>query len=198
MRVRPPPHWWLLVLFGNPCECGCGRPRIGGCLPYLATPANAGVATPALVAACLIWQPMRMPGWPRRHWWLLALFGNPCECRGCSAGIGGCLPYLATHANAGAAAPALVAACLIWQPMRTPGLQRRHWWLLALFGNPCECRGGHAGIGGCLPYLATYANAGVATPGLVAACLIWHGPPTTTRANFELCSSTTAVWTQCM
>merc|ERR1712185_735208 len=104
-----------------------------------------------------------MPGWPRRHWWLLALFGSPCERRGCSAGIGGCLPDLATHANAGAAAPALVAACLIWQLMRTPGLQRRHWWLLALFGN-----------GGCLPYLATHANAGVATPALVDACLIWQ------------------------
>ena len=38
--------------------------------------------------------------------WLFALFGNPCECRCCSPCIGGCLPYLATHANAGAAAAA--------------------------------------------------------------------------------------------
>ena len=47
MRVRPPPPWWLLALFGNPCECGCGRPRLGGCLPYLETPSWQSAASAA-------------------------------------------------------------------------------------------------------------------------------------------------------
>ena len=69
--------------------------------------ANAGAAAPALVAACLIWQPFRMPGLQRRHWWLLALFGHPCE-------------------------------------LRMPGLQRRHWWLLVYMRDAIsQVRGGH-------------------------------------------------------
>ena len=53
--------------------------------------------------------------------------------------LGGCLPYLATHANAEAAASALGETCLIWQPIRMLRLRPLHWERHALFGNPCEC-----------------------------------------------------------
>ena len=86
MRVLQPPPWWLLALFGNPCECGCCSPRLGGCLPSLATHANAGAAAPALVAACLLWQLMRM-----RHYMVRPAGQSPRKPRGRGDG---CVPAL--------------------------------------------------------------------------------------------------------
>ena len=119
-----------------------------------------------MVAACLSGQSMRMPGWPRRHWWLLALFGNPCECRGGHAGIGEpptcksvfqrsyliwLLTYLLTLLT--------YLTFLIWKPTRTTDLQ----------------------VGGSekLPYLAAYLLTHLLTYLPYLTYLIWQPTRTT-------------------